>query len=555
MLDAQTLSAFSAAGGPLDLFFAKADIRPALLCYHTPETVRKVWAEAWPPWAAAGLAADPDGEAWRDGGALQVPLRALFDPVPEAAGLHPAEFRCGVLCYGPGGESGWTPLPAVPRAVPAHFCYAGPFCGESAYTNDVFSGGPWWVPNPEDPETGEPEGTETRGPAVLVVGGGGDPVPAGLPPPGEPWIDACPVCGCVATNAPDTASAGIWRLTPDLAVEPASLPTSGVFTVTGAGPSTNFSSGVFAYRVGSRYSRGRYTVVGISNFLASAGGPVKAEPWPKIALGVPSALTLWTGVRLPSGTVTLELLGTNLTVMVKNFRTRAYEPLVSGTNALFSCDAADWRTAYCDTNLYADAYVVGTGIGRCALVHGYEGSGGGVDVACDAVLTLDVVRLTLAPDYADDGAIDAADVAAAGSNTVFRVWINDDGDVGDTTDEGGTDIPGQTGSAANGNDVAVNGRRDLPDFFPVMVDIGGVESVIGSDDLSYRIKQAGGAVNVVYTKLGNLNAGAFLTGDVSNCGPGLDTAARSAVSLSVASSGDKIVMAHVGRGVGAIQLC
>jgi hypothetical protein len=103
----------------------------------------------------------------------------------------------------------------------------------------------------------------------------------------------------------------------------------------------------------------------------------------------------------------------------------------------------------------------------------------------------------------------------------WRFWVNDDNDFGDT---GGSDIPlGDFDAAArNGADSQVNGRRDLVDFFPVFLDIKQVltsfppASVVGDSGFTYKLKQAEGAVGIVWTKLTRAEAQTVQTHDWGN---------------------------------------
>jgi Lysophospholipase len=108
--------------------------------------------------------------------------------------------------------------------------------------------------------------------------------------------------------------------------------------------------------------------------------------------------------------------------------------------------------------------------------------------------------------------------------------------IGDTATSG-NDIPGQ--GSGNNTDMGVNGRRDLLDFFPVMMDIRGFEERFGRPD-SYRLKQADAALSAVYSRLGNGNANGFQTTEADYYGPGLNAHARSAVSMPVISGGTQL---------------
>ena len=116
------------------------------------------------------------------------------------------------------------------------------------------------------------------------------------------------------------------------------------------------------------------------------------------------------------------------------------------------------------------------------------------------VFSFTVLRMQLIPDYNHDRKIDDADRARLSSNETYRFWINDDADNGDVASDG-SDVPGQTGSSANYADCQVHGRCDLPDYFPVYLDIGQAVQCCPTTDFRYVIKQANGALNGVPTTL------------------------------------------------------
>ena len=101
-----------------------------------------------------------------------------------------------------------------------------------------------------------------------------------------------------------------------------------------------------------------------------------------------------------------------------------------------------------------------------------------------------VLKVDLVPNYDRDDDIDAADESKADSGEAFRFWVNDDDDSGE---DGGDDIPGD-GSADSANSK-VDGVRDLPDFFPVWVDIKDTLAVLSPTEFDYVLKHADGALN------------------------------------------------------------
>ena len=127
----------------------------------------------------------------------------------------------------------------------------------------------------------------------------------------------------------------------------------------------------------------------------------------------------------------------------------------------------------------------------------------------------------LTPDFDRDGVISISDRDRSLSGTdTFTIWLNDDDDA-EGTDYG--DNQGDTNSAWNNipsrelddkdyDDDRVNGRCDLLDFFPVLVNVTGVPAW---QDLTWKIKTTGDAnVNVVFTELSAGAAGSFHTKDV-----------------------------------------
>jgi len=144
---------------------------------------------------------------------------------------------------------------------------------------------------------------------------------------------------------------------------------------------------------------------------------------------------------------------------------------------------------------------------------------------------LHVMKAALIPDYNRDGKIDVSDRELADMGITFKVWINDDNDVGDVDADGGTDVPGQT-TDANCGDIVINGRRDQLDFFPVLIDITSVQSFCGGLD-ACRIKQRDASVNVVLTSLNELNTSDYLKKEISVCTVGL----LGTLSLNVGKEG------------------
>ncbi|MDI1336483.1 MAG: alpha/beta hydrolase [Lacunisphaera sp.] len=122
-----------------------------------------------------------------------------------------------------------------------------------------------------------------------------------------------------------------------------------------------------------------------------------------------------------------------------------------------------------------------------------------------------MVPAELRPDANRDGVITVGrgasdpDRALAEAGLPWHFWLNDDDDSGETD---GTDIPGK---GSNGADGAVNGVRDLVDFFPVHLDIRSLLKIFPADDaaISYKLVQADGAANYLTTDLTADTAGIY----------------------------------------------
>jgi hypothetical protein len=133
-------------------------------------------------------------------------------------------------------------------------------------------------------------------------------------------------------------------------------------------------------------------------------------------------------------------------------------------------------------------------------------------LACEEPETLrkaDFVSVGLNVDSNRDGAIisnvvtnslnPAIDLTTA--DLPFRFWINDDDD---QTAIEGEDTPGQPSLTADYNNNIVDSVGDLVDFFPVYLDLKQLLTVLPADgSIKYKLKQADGALNFVYTNLTN----------------------------------------------------
>lgn len=168
----------------------------------------------------------------------------------------------------------------------------------------------------------------------------------------------------------------------------------------------------------------------------------------------------------------------------------------------------------------------------CAHTHMDESRGGNVADNLSATLHIPDFGSTLVPDYERNLTIDAQDYAQATNGVPFTLWLNDDDD-GASQDyaETAEDIPGASLLEDGGNGY-VDGVCDLLDFFPVHLDARelvaflehreDLKAAYEEGDLTLRLCQADGAVNVLWTSLARSESGAYLTQNIPDCGEDLD---------------------------------
>jgi hypothetical protein len=220
----------------------------------------------------------------------------------------------------------------------------------------------------DEPHDGPPY-KQTREHATLEIGGDTVFFPVTVPQ-GE--YEPCPRCKC-GMNQPLCAYA--FRQTGNIDVTPLSLYTNGSFAVTGIHPSTNFAAEVLTVHLKDTYIQQSYTVLGTSVYPADTGHSV--SNW-YVGCGITNALTLWTGVMLPSDTgevmlsVTVESGTPSPHLYVYNRITQSDDLLITQDQLSFTNNVGDWRDTYCDTNGYAQAYLLCASGGVARVTHSYE---------------------------------------------------------------------------------------------------------------------------------------------------------------------------------------
>jgi hypothetical protein len=116
---------------------------------------------------------------------------------------------------------------------------------------------------------------------------------------------------------------------------------------------------------------------------------------------------------------------------------------------------------------------------------------------------------------------------ATSATRPYRFWSNDD-----------DDNPGSTAEADYLNSV-VDGVDDLPDFFPVFLDIKQLLAVLPpSASVKYKLKQADGALNFIYTNLTKATAFDYQTGTLmTGFGPSFIQPAATATTQQITAAG------------------
>ncbi len=319
----------------------------------------------------------------------------------------------------------------------------------------------------------EADQTNVLGHASLVIGGTNDQLSVTVP--GSSYR-SCSLCAC---SKEVTSSASIYRQTSCINVTPGGLTTNGAFSVAGMKPSTNFADTVFIYKISdcsgaqtvTSYNRKDYTVLGTAVYPTDPGHSV--SNW-FIVCNVTNALTLWSGVALPSDTgdvslsVTVES-GTPLPQLyVYNRVAQTNELLITQGQFTFTQNLGTWRDTYCDTNGYVQAYLFCASGGVARVTHSYETySGQPYALACNANQPFRTVKIDINGDYnRDESPIDnpgeTNEVTFAGPHGFVILANNDDDNANQSPDAIEDDI--------------INGSSDLNDIAEFQVSRFGLTS-------------------------------------------------------------------------------
>jgi hypothetical protein len=159
-----------------------------------------------------------------------------------------------------------------------------------------------------------------------------------------------------------------------------------------------------------------------------------------------------------------------------------------------------------------------------------------------------LLPVDIIPNFNRDETIDLAGSKDRGKVTEqkpLRWWINDDSDNGDIA-SGDSDVPGALtgwfewdGRTPNHDDTKVNGRCDLPDFFPLFFDLKTMIEVLPpSGSIQYKFKHEEDALGFVYTDLMPDQADDFCIEDATTgYGPNFTQPAKDATVTKITSAG------------------
>ena len=269
---------------------------------------------------------------------------------------------------------------------------------------------------------------------------------------------------------------------------------------------------------------------------------------------------LRTDVDLP-GVHTLSLVGDNAFRVWQSQAPSTNDAplLVSGQTATNGIDGVSWNTGSTD-HVYIEAVANGT----ATLMYRYAGAGAAAGIVCRASLKMTAWRFGLAADFDRDGKIDEADQANKAVKGAFRFWINDDRDEGIWGTVAKEDAPENaydgensdidlSGRVRNCEDDAVNGVRDMVDFFPLRVDFPDVPTGGG---WSFWLRQEDEAVNFVYAPLMPEAVGDWMTNAcASGFGVARDRAAETCSVVRVTASGVEICEAWRQGATSVVVFC
>lgn len=134
--------------------------------------------------------------------------------------------------------------------------------------------------------------------------------------------------------------------------------------------------------------------------------------------------------------------------------------------------------------------------------------------------------------------IDSSDATNSAAPYIF--WVNNDDDA-----PAAPPTPAQADYLNN----VVDGTDDLTDFFPVFLDIKKLLDVLPhtTAGTTYKLKQADGALNFIYTSLTRATAFSYLTDTASTYGPSASQTAAMATTQQITAAGVELSATFLAR--------
>jgi hypothetical protein len=198
-------------------------------------------------------------------------------------------------------------------------------------------------------------------------------------------------------------------------------------------------------------------------------------------------MKLVTNVKLPSGKIHLELADTEgkFTVWYFDLTTWDYRKLLdSETMPVKDISFSYWRKIMKRSTNGESAelpiFVTSSEAGRTKIVFRYWDVVDGKFIEDTAEQCVSSVPPPLRADLTRDGRVDGDDIKSFIDGRIFRYWTNEDTVKGDFIGENDDDDP-------NVNDLVVNGRCDLVNFFPVALDFQRFRNAWG-DEVKYIVR-------------------------------------------------------------------
>ncbi len=210
-------------------------------------------------------------------------------------------------------------------------------------------------------------------------------------------------------------------------------------------------------------------------------------------------------------------------VVFGEFRDEAASPPVGGARLWrrLPGDGSTLEWAACDLEEAVGGLEEGEDLEPARFVSGEEEDEGAPErllahlTIATGVEPVMLVKAELVPDWNRDGKIDAGDSGKATIGKPWRFWINDDRDETGTS-VSGNDVPNM--GAGDNINLTIDGLRDLVDFFPIHLRIGGLLVTHPPDRFRYHLESPGGDWQFAFfeTDLSSGDVGDYLTGGLGD---------------------------------------